>query len=335
MAARTKLALPADVARLFDSTVSQAQLNADTFQNSGDDVDLLFSMIEDAEDEFHDATDDTMKIGTVGVPGTRETYEQPTYKISGHKLTKGTFSGVWSEYLPEQKTMQLDNQRVLPFDPNEGDQVYVYRGLEDNLNSGWEDVTDERGTMWDILNNRAGTFTFSPLETAEYLMDYHTGGLRGGVPSFLKRMRFAITYRYGGLGGSRSTTSETSLSSSLNDTETGTVSVADGSGFPGTSQIIVKINREYLSVAPDPENDQMEILQRGVRGTNAAAHDGDDAVQYTPPAVRKAVASRAAESLVSSSRYSKWLPDNEDDISKDDLIDQLSETWDSTIAALS
>jgi len=113
------------------------------------------------------------------------------------------------------------------------------------------------------------------------------------------------------------------------------VSVASGSGFPGTSQIIVKIGREYLSVAPDPENDEMEILQRGVRGTEGAAHDADDVVQYTPPAVRKAVASRAAESLVSSSRYQKWLPDNEDDISKDDLIDQLSATWEGTISALS
>jgi hypothetical protein len=331
---RTTLALPIDVSRLFDTTVTQAQLNANTFQNSGDDTDLLLSMIEDVEDEFHDATDDTMKLGTVGIPGTRETYEQPAYKISGHKLTKGTFTGVWTEYLPEQKTIPLEKERVLPFDPTEGDEIYIYRGLDDSLGDGWEDVTDERGTMWDILNHREGTLTFSPIETAEYLMDYHVGAVSGSVPSFIKRMRFAISYRYGGLGGSRSTTSETTLAADLADSETGTVGVTDGAGFPGTSEIIVKIGREYLSVSPNPDTDEMDILERGVRGTDAASHDADDSIQYTPPAVRKAVASRAAQQLVDSSRYGDWLPDTEDDIDKSDMADSFQATWDKTVSAL-
>lgn len=335
MTTRTNLALPIDVVRLFDSTVSQAQIDADTFQNTGDDEDLLLSFIEDAEDEFHDATNAQMRVGRVGVAGSRETFEQTSYKLSGHKLTKGTFTGVWSDYLPQQRTMYLDNKRILPFDSSEGDQVYIYRGLQDNLGDGWEDVTDARGDMWDILNNRDGEFVFSPIETAEYLMDYHTGALSGGYPSFLKRMRFAISYRYGGLGGSRDTTSETTLSNSLTDSDTGTVDVADGSGFPGTSEIIVKIGGEYLSVAPNPATDQMEILARGVRGTSAVAHDADDTVQYTPPAVRKAVASRAAHNLANSSRYQRFLPDNEDDIGKDDMMDNFAETWETTIAALS
>jgi len=49
---RLTLAVPVDVARVFDSTVTQAQINQSTFQNSPDDDDLLASMIEDAEDEF-------------------------------------------------------------------------------------------------------------------------------------------------------------------------------------------------------------------------------------------------------------------------------------------
>lgn len=334
MPARTKLALPIDLARLFDSTVSQAQLDADTFQNSGDDVDLLFSMIEDAEDEFHDATDDTMKIGREGVAGARETFEQITYDVSGHEQYKRAWTGTAGNYRNTERTTDLDNGRVLPFDPDEGDQAYLYRGMSSGINDEWEDVTDDKGEIWDIVNNREGRLALSPIEI-ERATRSSSHGLSLGGRNRLREVRLAISYRYGGLGGSRSTTSETALSNSLNDTDTGVVSVEDGSGFPGTSQIIIKIGREYLSVAPDPANDQMEILQRGVRGTEAVAHDAEDTVQYTPPAVRKAVASRAAESLVSSSRYSKWLPDNEDDISKDDLIDQLSETWEGTISALS
>jgi hypothetical protein len=275
-----------------------------------------------------------MKVGTKGQPGTRETYEQATYKLSGHKLTKGTFSGVWTDYLPEQKTIPLDKQRILPFDTSEGDQIYVYRGLDDNIGGGWEDISDEQGTMWEILNHHDGVFTFSPIETAEYLLDYHTGALSGTVPSFLQHMRFAITYRYGSLGGTRDTTSETTLDAQLSATDTGSIAVTDGSRFPGSSQIIVKLGREYISVKPDPQNDSMDILERAVRGTEAQQHDSDATVYYTPPAVRNAVASKAAASLANSSRGQKWLPDNEDDLDKGDIIQNLNQTWQTTIDVL-
>jgi hypothetical protein len=334
MTDRVTLCLPQDVARAFDTTVRNTTIDADTFQATPDDWDLLVSIIEDVEHEFHTATNDKMKVGTKGQPGSRETYEQATYKLSGHKLTKGTFTGVWTEYLPEQKSIRLDKERILPFDTAEGDQIYIYRGLDDNLSGGWEDVSDEQGTMWDILNHQEGVFTFSPIETAEYLMDYHVGAVSGSVPSFLRHMRFAITYRYGSLGGTRDTTSETSLDATLSATDEGTITVTDGSRFPSSGQVIVQIGREYLSVKPDPQNDSMDILERAVRGTEAQEHESGANVYYTPPAVRKAVASKAAASLATSSRGQKWLPDNEDDLDKNDIIQNLNQTWQTTIEVL-
>lgn len=330
-------ALPLDVARLFDSTVSSAQLTADTFQNSPDDVDLLASMIEDAEAEFHERTDAEMRVGRQGVEGQRESYEQTTSKISGHKLAKGTFSGVWSNYLPEEKEMMLEQGDILPFDSAEGDEVYIYRGLQGNTASRWEDVTDQRGEMWDILDNRSGRFVFSPIETASYVLD-STGGIHGSFPSFLKRMRFAISYRYGALGGNLGRPAQTDLAAGLTDTETGTVAVSDGTGFPSgddTNAIVVLIGREYLRVVPDPANDQMDIVERGVRGTGGASHSTGDRVQYTPPSVRKAIASRAGMQLVTSGRYSDWLPDTEDSLDKSDVLDQFESTWTQTVEALS
>jgi hypothetical protein len=147
-------------------------------------------------------------------------------------------------------------------------------------------------------------------------------------------MRFAITYRYGSLGGTRDTTSETTLDAQLSATDTGSIAVTDGSRFPGSSQIIVKLGREYISVKPDPQNDSMDILERAVRGTEAQEHDSDATVYYTPPAVRNAVASKAAASLANSSRGQKWLPDNEDDLDKGDIIQNLNQTWQTTIDVL-
>lgn len=336
MADRLSLALPIDTARLFDSTVSQAQIDADTFINSGDDPDTLASMIEDAEGEFRRLTDDAMQISRVGVAGQRETFEQPTYKLSGHQLTKGTFTGTWTDYLPEEKSIMLDHDHLLPFDSAAGDSVYLYHGLAESGNT-WEDVTDKEGEMWEIVNPVSGRFMFSPLEIADTILTGRPTA-RGSVPEFIRRMRFAISYRYGGLGGDRGRATATDLDTSLTDTETGSVAVTDGARFPTGTEggaITVLVGDEYLSVVPDPANDSMDIKQRGIRGTTKASHSSGDRVQYTPPAVRKAVAARAGMTLVQSGRYRGFLPDTEDDLDSSDVIDELEGIWTTTVGALS
>lgn len=337
MSDRTTLAIPIDVARAFDSTVSQTQIEADMFQDSTNDVDLIQSMIEDAEDEWRLKTNDSMRISRVGVAGQRETFEQPTFKVSGHKLAKGTFTGVWTEYLPQEESIMLENQNVLPFDSSAGDAVYFWRGLAEDGN-GWEDITAEEGDVWTILDHRAGRFQFSPQQLANELLDTLNSSRIGALPSFLKRMRFAVSYRYGGLGGSRGRATSTDLSASLSQGQTGTVSVGDGSRFPtgqSAGSIVVLVDREYLRVVPDPANDQMDVVERGVRGTTDVAHDSGDRVQYTPPAIRKAVASRAGMQLINSSVYQDWLPDTESSLDKSEVHDNMEATWSATVAAMS
>lgn len=336
MSDRLSLAIPIDTARLFDSTTTQPQIDSDIFQGSSDDDDLLASYLEDAADEFRALTDDAMRVSRVGVADKRETFENATYKVSGHKLTKGTFTGTWTDFLPEQQSIMLDNQRVLPFDSAAGDAVYLYQGLAESGDS-WEDVTDHEGEMWEIVDHTAGRFAFSPIDIAETVMTGRPTAF-GRVPEFLKRMRFAISYRYGGLGGSRGRASETTLDASLTDTQTGTVAVADGTAFPtgnAGGSIIVLIGTEYLEVLPDPANDQMDVLTRGVRGTVGQSHSSGDRLTYTPPSVRKAVASRAAMTLIDSGRHAAWLPSEDDSISKDMMVGDFKETWNRTVEALS
>lgn len=338
---RVTLAHPWDVIRTFDPTTSNAQLDGNNFQNTGDDADYLKSLIEDAEAEFHQLTDSRLRIGRVGVPGQRATYEQATYKISGHKLTKGTFSGVWTEYLPQEGEIMLENENVIPFDAAAGDEVFIYRGLGGGSGLGdggaWENVTEKQGDMWAILDHGQGRFVFSPVEIASYLVD-STGQINAGFPSFLRRLRFAISYRSGGLGGSRGRPTQTTLAASIDDQQTDTVAVDDGATFPGgaggESAIAVLINDEYVLVEPDPANDQMRLVERGIRGTNPQAHDEGDRIQYTPPAIRKAVAARAGKELVQNSRFEQFLPDNEDDLNKNDIMGELQSTWDTTIQSL-
>jgi hypothetical protein len=340
MSTRLTLALPVDVARLYDQTVTETQIDADTVFNNPDNIDLLASYIEDAEDEFRQQTDTEMRVARVGVAGQRETYENVKYDLNGHQNYKANWTGVSGNYLPQEVKTNLRNDRILPFDPDAGDELYIYRGLGGRATPAgdtWDDITDERGESWAITDYSDGEITFDPTLLYESRRSHRHGVGLGGHGQ-LRELEVAVSYRYGGLGGSRGRAAQTDLAESLDSTQTGSVNVADGSGFPvgdGGGSIIVLVGREYLSVTPDPANNSMTINERGVRGTSAESHGSGDRVQYTPPGVRKAVASRAGKQAVSSARYEDWLPDTEDSLDKSDVIDELEQTWTQTVNAMS
>ncbi len=332
MTTRLTHALPIDVTRLFDNTVTQTQIDANEFQNNPDNDDLLSSMIEDAEDELRQLSDVTLRVSREGVAGKRETYESVDYRLSGHKLYRQRFSHGTFDYSFEDVTVEVQNNRLLPFDDTLGDQVFIWRGIDD----GWQDITSDQGETWDVLDYRDGMIVISAEEVRRAMTrQIHSNGLGGGRQT---RVRLQLSYRYGGLGGARSQPTQTDLDESITDAQTGTVNVKDGSGFPtgeGSGSIVVLVGREYMSVVPDPGNDQMDIVERGVRGTTAAAHSSGDRVQYTPPSIRKAVAARAAQQLIDSGRYSAFLPDSDDEIGKDDMHSNFGSIWQGTIDALS
>jgi hypothetical protein len=332
---RLSLALPVDVIRRIDVTVSNAQLSTDTVLNSADDVDAFASAIEDAEGEFKRRVGLSSRVSRVGIPGQRETFEQATYKTSGHKLTKATFSGVYSDYLPEQGDILLENNRVVPFDSTEDDAVYFYTGLDTDGDT-WQDITDEEGEVWQLLDHRNGRFTFDP----DALVDEVVGGVGGlrSMPSFLKRFRFAISYRHGILDRDSAQVGQTDLGQSIDDSQTGGVSVDDVAVLSRgrvSSTAILRIGREYVTAEYDRAAGEVLIQERGVRGTTATSHDSGETVMYVPPEYRKAVASRAGMEIATSSRYTDWLPDTEDSMDRPQVVDELEATWDGIVNALS
>lgn len=327
MVDRTTLALPIDVSRVLDHTVTQTQLSNNTFQATPDDRDLLESYIEDAEDEFRALTGGTIGIRRKGTPGRRETFEQLTYKVSGHKLTKGTFTGTWSDYLPEEASVMLDHDAILPFDSTADDAVYLYQGLAESGDT-WEDVTDQEGEMWEVLDHTGGRFVFSPWSVAETILTGRPTAF-GTVPEFIRRIRFAVSYRYGGLGGSRALAGATTLAEDITDTTTGTVSVDNAARLTEAGElsgsVILKVGDEYLRATVDVGADEIDIAERAVRGTNAVDPDSGDRVQYAPPSVRKWVSLTAGVQLIRSGRYSAYLPDSEDAIDKDQLLSDIQD----------
>jgi len=337
MSDRLTLARPIDVARQFDHTATQTQIDSDTFQGTGDDSDTLAGMIEDAEDELRSRVSQDLRLSREGVPGQRETFEQASYKVSGHRWFKQSFSRTGRNYDPEPVRRNLDHGRILPFDTSEGDAIYVFRGIRGTNTETWEDISDEKGDTWDILNNRQGTLVIHPIELRRAML---TGGQSIGLSaSRLDEVRVAISYRYGALGGSRGYAGQTSLAGSLtaDETDTSTVSVENASRLPvgaAGGSIILLLGGEYVSATVDTANDEITVQTRAVRGTSAEAHDSGDRVQYTPGAIRKAVAARAGMQLIQAGRYSAFMPDSEDAIDKGDMMDQLEATWSQTLTVI-
>jgi len=331
---RLSLALPVDVPRdAFDVTVTQSQINADTFLNTNDgDSEALTGYIAAAEDELRQLTDEDMRISRAGVAGKRETYEQQTYRLSGHQAYRSRFSQFTFDYDFDEVQLNLDNDRVLPFDSAEGDEIYFYRGLGDS--TSWEDLTDDRGDAWDIVDNVDGQLTVEP----EQLYRAMFGSVRRGLRAGLDHLRVNISYRYGGLGGSLSRTAQTTLDTPLSTSDTGPTAVTDGSRLPTSGvggTIVMKIGGEYLEVDPDPSGNIIDIKARGVRGTTAESHDSGDRVVYTPPAIRKVVAARAGMTLIDTTQYRGFLPNSDAEIDEGDIHDNLGSIWTSTVEALS
>jgi hypothetical protein len=310
-------------------------IDSDRFLDSGEDRDILAAAIEDAEGEFKRRVGLSSRVSREGIPGKRETFETATYKTSGHQLTKATFTGVWTDYLPEQQTIPLANTRILPFDSAEDDAVYFYVGLADD-SGPWIDITDEENNVWGIVDHRAGVFTFDPYT----LVDDVVGGIRAGVgsvPSSLKKFRFAISYRHGILDRDSSQVGQTDLGASLSDSQTGTVAVDDVDVLSRgrvSSTAVLRIGREYVTAEYDRANGDIDILERGVRGTDNVSHNSGETVMYVPPEFRKAVAARAGVEIASSQKYSEYLPDTDDSLDRSDAIDEMQSTWSGIVDAL-
>lgn len=335
MSPRTTLALPIDIfIDHFDSTVTQTQLTNNILLGSEDDRDVLASMLEGAEDEFRQQASLDVRLSRVGSPGDRTTYEQVTYEVPGHENYKRQWSRVGGDYLNQEVEKDLKHDRVLPFDSSEGDEAFLYRGVSGAASGQWDDVTADQGRLWDIVDHRSGTLVFHPVEVDRAMLAGAAGvGISRGR---LRELRFAITYRHGALGGGRGVAGGTTLTEAL--TASGTpnaLGVDDASRLPASDGVTLLLDGEYIEADVDASTDTLDVLQRGIRNTTGAAHSSGDVVVYTPPSVRKAVAARAGMQVVQAGRYQSWLPDSDDAIDKDAMLEEFRGTWNSTLEAMS
>jgi hypothetical protein len=333
------LALPEDVTRVVDHTAANTEIESDVFLGSQDDRETLRAMIEDAEDEFRAATNADMRVSRMGTPGSRETFEQVTYSIDGHRAFKQNYTGVSSDYRPTEVHKRLENGRVLPFDSAEGDAAYLYRGMAGDTGTGdtWEEITDEENETWVIVDHRAGEIQFHPI----LLLQSMIAGRQGVsvLNNQLRELRIAISYRYGSLGGDRSRGGLTELSAQLGDVAPPTtLSIADAARLPtgeAAGTILLRVGTEYVRAVIDQTNDELTITTRGARGTDRQSWDSGTSVHYVPPSVIKAVAARAGMDWVTSGKYNEYLPDADDALNRNDVLDQLRNTYDTTVQALS
>lgn len=335
MSERLTLALPTDIyLDWFDTTVTATQLSNNAVLASADDFDALASMVEGAEDEFRQLTNAEIRLSRAGTAGNVETYEQQTYAVKGHEAFKRTWARTARDYRPTEAEINLNNGRILPFDSTEGDEVRIYRGMNSNTNTQWADVTDKEGDLWTILDHGRGVLALHPVEIHRAMMG--TTGQGVGIGTQRRDVRIAISYRYGSLGGGRSVAGATELGASLTESDTPDALALDDAGrLPGAGTVVLLIGTEYVLADVDVSNDTVDVLERGLRGTSPESHDEGARVQYTPPAIRKAIAARAGMSLVNSGRYSAWLPDSDDEVGKGDMFEAMSETWNRTVEALS
>lgn len=335
------LALPEDVTRVVDHTTRGTEIQNDVFLGSGDDRATLIAMIEDAEDEFRAATNADMRPSRIGTPGRRETYENVTYDLSSHDQYKENWTGTSTRYLPQEVNTSLNQGRILPFDPDAGDEAFLYTGLGGKSLGGddtYESITDDYGEDWIIQDHAAGRITFDPILLFQSRLTGHQGIGIGGRNQ-LTELVVHISYRYGSLGGDRGRGGLTELTAQLGDVDPPTtVSIDSAARLPtgeAAGTILLRIGTEYVRAVIDQTNDELTITDRGARNTDRQAWDSDTSVHYVPPSVIKAVAARAGMDWVSSGRYNEWLPDADDDLDRNDVLDTLRDTYSTTVEALS
>jgi len=331
-AERLSLALPVDVIRSFDQTILQSQLEDGQVTDPNDDLDVIASYIEDAEDEFRQRTGFSTRDSRMGVPGDRDTYEVVEFDLSGHRIYRRRFSHATFDYDYSEEARDLMNDQLKPFDPDEDD-AFMWRGVAE----GWENVSDEYGETWSFRDERTGEVAIHPVELHEALTRSYDG--LPGAGGQQTAVRLAVSYRYGASARSRSRIGTASFAGSLGGTESdlGTVAVDDIDKLPrgpASDVAIYKSGGEYFVATPDRDAGELDVKARGVRGTSPEAHADGDRVLYVPPTVRKAVAARACIELLKGSRVQAYLPDNESDISKGDLIGDLKETYQQALDTL-
>jgi len=287
-----------DVARRFDPRLDEAALLAgELLEGDADDVETIQSRLDGVESSW-DRQASPMRSIPVGSRQVPKRYD-----------AKGT---------PWPITIYLDHQNIAPFDPAQGDFIETRTGRDQ-----YTDITNQEGSAW-TADYDMGTITV-----------YRYPGA-GQLPAFYHiRDEFVqVSYRTTA-GGDRLRAGETTLTEDIDSNDTGTYTVSNASQLPRGGGVMLIgggsiPGAEYVNVdVVDHSTNEIQIAERGIRGTSGASHDSGDVIHYCPMDVREAVAAKAAVELALTEDFTEWLFDG--DIDRQTRMDTWDEEWSNAV----
>lgn len=189
----------------------------------------------------------------------------------------------------------------------------------------WTSIIDQEGSAW-VADYEMGKLTLYELPGA------------GHLPALLRnwRERFIRTSYRLGIGGEYARAGQTTLSNSLSQGTTGTVSVADATRLPPEGGTMLVGSTEYVAVGSvDHGADELTIDTRGVRATQDTDHDAGAIVHFCPLDVRDAIAGKAAAELQGYDIFVDQLIDTGEAVNPRDRIETWETEWNRAVASYS
>lgn len=290
--ARNYYALPTDVIRKFDPTLSAADIGSGALGEGG--VEDIRARLDEVESELERTTEHAWRETRVG-------HGTESYEYHGSSFRRYQ-NGV---------KVYLDHRHVLPLDAVAGD-VLAVRESRDS----WKDVLGNANVDYE-LDNELGIL--------------HVWGIRRYVwhgPHDDRAVR--LSYRYGSLGGDRNRGGETTTTESLAN-DGASVAVANAARLPPDGVMLVG-GKEYVRASADPATDTVTLHDRGIRGTASDTHTTDTTIHYAPMSVRSGVAAKAAVELVLYDDHVENLMETRESPHYQDKIDAWEAEWDRLLA---
>jgi len=299
---------PIDVLRRFDPAISLADIQSGLGPISGiDSAADIHARIQAVSQEWDRETGTALRLRRAGSPGAPSTYE---YHDARRQPTRFPLR------------VELNNDAVLPLDPDAGDVLAVRVGRDD-----WRDLTDAAGSEWVLLSATGELKLFRRLLRRAFFEAPDDRYLRA-------------SYRYGALGGDPDRGGQTALAGALDDSTT-TLTVADASRLPADGAVALLPDAtdpaagEYVRIVDvDAGTDELTVV-RAARGTDPVAHDSGTPVHYCPPDVRDAVAAQAAAALVNYDTGTQRSDADDLAISPGDKVDGWEAEWEQAKARYS
>jgi len=281
-----------DVLRRFDPTTDPSDFEQEL--QSRNPKQKYEAAIENKSNEFEQKTGHAWRETRVGSPDAEETYEY--HGEDYDKFRRGV--KVW-----------LDHREVLPLDPDKGDSLEVRTGR-----NNWRDVTDQAGDRYGANYPEGWIRIYAGFRTpARWNREIEDRNIR-------------VSYRYGSLGGDRGRGGETRLSGSVDDSG-GVLPVEDASRLPAHGLVTLGGSEYARFSGADHGAEELTGVSRGVRATDAQAHDAGDTVHYCPLPVREAVAAGVACEMITYDDWTDILVDADAGLSHSDKREQWNKEF--------